>query len=73
VAACFAERFGRPAHLVGVEGESALLNDAGRAHRRFGAPHVTAAEAMARVADWLEAGGRTLGKPTKFEVHDGRF
>ncbi|HEX6069068.1 MAG TPA: NAD-dependent epimerase/dehydratase family protein [Longimicrobiaceae bacterium] len=73
VATYFAERFGRRAHLVGVEGESALLNDASRAHRRFGAPHVTAAEAMARVADWLEAGGRTLGKPTKFEVHDGRF
>jgi nucleoside-diphosphate-sugar epimerase len=73
VAAYFADRFGRPAHLAGAEGEQALLNDAGRAHRRFGAPHVTAAEAMARVADWVERGGRSLGKPTKFEVSDGRF
>ena len=73
VAVRFSERFGRPARFVGVEGERALLNDARVAHRHLGAPHVTAAEAMARVADWVEGGGPTLGKPTKFEVRDGRF
>jgi hypothetical protein len=25
------------------------------------------------VADWVQQGGRALGKPTKFEVRDGRF
>jgi hypothetical protein len=25
------------------------------------------------VADWVARGGRTLGKPTRFEVRDGRF
>jgi hypothetical protein len=25
------------------------------------------------VADWVRRGGRTLGKPTRFEVRDGRF
>jgi hypothetical protein len=25
------------------------------------------------VAEWVARGGRALGKPTKFEVRDGRF
>jgi hypothetical protein len=25
------------------------------------------------IADWIEAGGPLLGKPTKFEARDGRF
>ena len=24
-------------------------------------------------ADWINAGGVTLGKPTKFEIRDGTF
>lgn len=69
----FADRFGREAQFSGTEGEHALLNDARRCHERFGPPHVSAADAMARVARWMEQGGRILGKPTKFEVSDGRF
>jgi hypothetical protein len=25
------------------------------------------------IADWLDRGGQTLGKPTHFEVRDGKF
>jgi hypothetical protein len=25
------------------------------------------------IADWISRGGETLGKPTHFEVRDGRF
>jgi hypothetical protein len=25
------------------------------------------------VADWLQRGGKTLGKPTHFEVRDGTY
>jgi hypothetical protein len=28
---------------------------------------------LAKRADWVARGGRALGKPTKFEVRDGRF
>ncbi len=69
----FAGRFGREAAFVGEESGRALLNDAGRSHRLFGVPKVPVSQVMDLVADWVERGGATLGKPTKFEVKDGQF
>lgn len=72
-----AEQFGRiwgvAPQFVGVEGELALLNDASKCTRLFGYPQVTAAEAIERTAQWIGMGGATLGKPTHFEVTDGRY
>jgi hypothetical protein len=28
---------------------------------------------LAWVADWVKRGGQSLGKPTHFEVRDGKF
>jgi nucleoside-diphosphate-sugar epimerase len=72
-----AQRFGvllgREPCLDGTEGPHALLSNAGRAFARFGYPSVPVETLMGWVADWVARGGRTLGKPTKFEVRDGRF
>lgn len=69
-----AELMGRPApKIVGTEAPTALLNDASRSHRMFGAPRVSADQALRWVADWVVKGGRQLNKPTKFQVRDGRF
>lgn len=72
-----AERLGRLLEIepkfAGVEGTAALLSDASLCHRRFGAPEIDGDELLAMVATWIRAGGRLLDKPTKFQVHDGRF
>jgi nucleoside-diphosphate-sugar epimerase len=69
----FAERLGREARFEGKEGERALLNDASRCHRLFGEPKVGVPQVMDLVARWMEQGGATMGKPTKFETKDGQF
>jgi nucleoside-diphosphate-sugar epimerase len=57
----------------GRESSQALLNDAREAFRLFGRPTVGADILIAWVADWVKAGGASLGKPTHFESVDGRF
>jgi nucleoside-diphosphate-sugar epimerase len=69
----FARRFGREVLLVGQEGGPCLLGDAAQCAERLGPPTVTTTELMEWCAAWVEAGGRSLGKPTKFERTDGRF
>jgi nucleoside-diphosphate-sugar epimerase len=69
----FARRFDR--ELL-VEGESkgvALLNNAGACHAALGYPSVSADELMEAVAVWIESGGASLNKATKFQVTDGKF
>lgn len=73
VAEWFANRFGREYHLQGVEGQTALLSNAGRCFELLGAPVIGAPELLEMVAAWIEAGGASLNKPTHFEVSDGRF
>ena len=72
-AAFFAKRFGREARIVGREGGPCLLGDARRAVRLLGPPSVSTPQLMEWCAAWVEKGGRSLGKPTKFERTDGRF
>jgi nucleoside-diphosphate-sugar epimerase len=69
----FATRFGRPVTYTGEEAPTALLSNATRAFGFFGYPQVPLARLIDWVADWVAEGGRALGKPTKFEVRDGRF
>ena len=69
----FGERLDRPVHFAGEEAPEALLSNAARAFATFGYPRVPLLRMMDWVADWVGRGGRALGKPTKFEVRDGRF
>lgn len=68
-----ARRLGVAARFAGPEGPTALLNDATRCRQLFGEPELDAEALLDLVADWLKSGGRTLGKPTKFQVRDGKF
>jgi nucleoside-diphosphate-sugar epimerase len=67
------ERLGVPAKIVGREAETALLSDASESARLFGPPSVPLDTMLDWVADWVAHDGASLGKPTKFEVRDGRF
>jgi hypothetical protein len=69
----FGRRFNRAVLFEGEESELALLNNASLCHSLLGYPSVSAGILMEWVARWIEAGGASLGKPTKFEVTDGRF
>lgn len=69
----FAARWKKPVRFVGTEAESALLSDSRRAREMLGTPRVSEETLIEWVADWIERGGRQLGKPTHFESRDGRF
>ncbi|NCF94714.1 MAG: NAD-dependent epimerase/dehydratase family protein [Verrucomicrobiaceae bacterium] len=59
--------------LQGKEGPDALLSDASLSRLWFGEPEVPINVMLQWVVRWLEQGGSTLGKPTKFENRSGNF
>ncbi|WP_326676263.1 NAD-dependent epimerase/dehydratase family protein [Streptomyces sp. NBC_01237] len=69
----FGEEFDREPVFAGAEAPTALLSDASRCHALFGYPDVTLRTLVAWQADWLRRGLPLSGKPTKFQVRDGRF
>lgn len=66
-------RLGLEPNFREPEGTKSLLSDATRCHQLFGSPELTTAELLDMTCHWLHRGGRTLGKPTKFQVQDGKF
>jgi dTDP-4-dehydrorhamnose reductase len=72
-----AEQFGRllgkTPVLTGAEAVDAFLSNAQESHRLFGYPRVPVGTLIEWVADWVKGGGATLGKPTHFEVRDGKY
>lgn len=69
----FGELFGREPNIVGEEKSQALLSNASWVHRELGKPHVQLDQIVNWTANWIEAGNPLLGKPTHFEVSDGKF
>lgn len=69
----FGALMGREPQFAGTEAPEALLSNASWAFARFGYPSVPLELLVHWVAEWVQRGGRALGKPTKFEVRDGRF
>lgn len=72
-----AQEFGRLMHcepqFTGLEAETALLSNAHRAFAYFGYPTVSLAQMICWIVEWLELQGKTLDKPTHFEVRDGNY
>ena len=69
----FGAMMGRQVNLTGSESHDALLSDAGRAFGLFGRPKVGLDQLIAWTAAWVMGGGKSLSKPTHFEVRDGKF
>lgn len=67
------ERMGRVPVFIGEPQPEALLNNSQQSHRSFGYPQVSLEQMIEWVATWVAVGGEYLGKPTKYEVRDGRF
>lgn len=73
LASRFGELLGKAARLTGSESSDALLSNASRTIELLGPPS-TSLDAMVRwTAHWVMRGGRSLNKPTHFEVRDGKY
>ena len=73
VAVAMGEVLGVEPEFEGTESDSALFVDCRRMAGLVGEPMTPLATVLGWTADWLRAGGRTLDKPTHFDVRDGRF
>jgi nucleoside-diphosphate-sugar epimerase len=73
LAAKFGQRFGRAAVIVGKEEPTAWLTNTSQAVRLFGLPIVDTEQLISWTADWVSRSMPSLGKPTKYEVRDGRY
>jgi nucleoside-diphosphate-sugar epimerase len=73
VAERLGQLMGKPVTFTGSETPDALLSNAQLSHRLFGYPRLGALQMIEWIADWVQRGGANLGKPTHFEVRDGKF
>ena len=73
VALDFGKLFGVKPILVGTESQTALLSNSNLAFGLFGKPKVPVSEVIFWTAHWMEENRKLLGKPTHFEVRDGKY
>lgn len=73
LAEAFGERFGKSPVFEGSEQPQAWIIDTTRQQELYGQPEVSVETMIDWVAHWLQKGGKTLGKPTHFEVRDGTY
>jgi hypothetical protein len=73
LAAKLGVRLGRKPVITGTEQPTAWLTDTSLATKLFGLPVVSTEQLIAWTADWVSRSMPSLGKPTKYEVRDGRY
>jgi nucleoside-diphosphate-sugar epimerase len=69
----FGALLGREPVIVGKEEPTAWLTNTSQAVKLLGLPVVDTAQLIAWTADWVARSMPSLGKPTKYEVRDGRY
>jgi hypothetical protein len=73
LAAKLGARLGREPVIVGKEEPTAWLTDTSQAVKLFGRPMVDTEKLIKWTADWVARAMPSLGKPTKYEVRDGKY
>ncbi|MEA2868576.1 MAG: hypothetical protein QOE39_3291 [Bradyrhizobium sp.] len=73
LAAKFGALFGREPVIVSKEEPTAWLTNTSQAVKLFGLPIVDTEQLISWTADWVVRSMPSLGKPTKYEVRDGRY
>jgi hypothetical protein len=73
VALLFGKLFGVEVHFTGKEAGTALLSNSTRAYNLLGKPDVRVGQVIEWIAGWMKEEGKILGKPTHFEVRDGKY
>ena len=69
----FGALLGRDPVITGTEQPTAWLTDTSQATKLFGLPIVDTDRLIGWTADWVARSMPSLGKPTKYEVRDGRY
>ena len=64
---------GKTPRFVCQETKSALLSNASYCLSKFGPPQTTLDQMVSMIAKWVASGKKTLNKPTKYNVRDGKF
>ncbi|MCK5703989.1 MAG: NAD(P)-dependent oxidoreductase [Cyclobacteriaceae bacterium] len=73
VAMEFAKQFGVEAKLINKETKTALLSNSELAFGIFGRPKMPISQVINWIADWISEDKKLLGKPTHYEVRDGKY
>jgi hypothetical protein len=73
LAATFGKLLGREPVIAGKEEPTAWLTNTQQAVKLFGPPVVDTARLIIWTADWVARAMPSLGKPTRYEVRDGRY
>jgi nucleoside-diphosphate-sugar epimerase len=73
IASRFGELLGRAPQLTGTEAPTALLGNSARLCAKLGPPSVPLETMLGWIALWVKQGGRNLGRPTHFDVRDGKY
>jgi dTDP-4-dehydrorhamnose reductase len=73
VAQEFGKLFETKVRFAGREAPTALLNNPSKAVGLFGKPKVPVNKIIEWTADWIKNENKLLGKPTHFEVRDGKY
>lgn len=63
----------KPVAIRGQEADDAFLSNAQRSHGLIGYPRISVQQMLEWIADWTRREMPLLGKPTKFQVRDGKF
>ncbi|MGQ0676511.1 MAG: NAD-dependent epimerase/dehydratase family protein [Rhodospirillales bacterium] len=69
----FGRLLGKKPRLAGAESATAWLSDTRRMRAEFGPPAVPLQRMIEWTADWVARAMPSHGKPTHFEVRDGRY
>jgi nucleoside-diphosphate-sugar epimerase len=64
---------GKKPKFVSQEAASALLSNASYCLNTFGPPQTSLEQMVSLIAGWVAAGNKTLNKPTKYEIRNGKF
>jgi nucleoside-diphosphate-sugar epimerase len=67
------ETLSKKPKFISKEAPSALLSNASYCHSTFGPPQTTLEQMVSMITEWVTAGKKTLNKPTKYEIRNGKF
>ena len=73
IAKKFSDLFEVELEFVGKEAKTALLSNSQIAYNLYGLPKVPIENIIEWIAEWLRKDKKILGKPTHYEVRDGKY
>ena len=73
VAVQFGEILGKLPRFSGQDGDMTLIANSSKLWSALGEPATPLDTVLRWISHWVKTNGRSLNKPTHFEVHDGRY